>query len=441
MTLNKDLFEAQTPNKDIVEQFEIQRWLKGKNRGTKDVYLGAIRAYIEYTGLSPKQLIDQAEEDRKKSARERGDPEFKVSSFFEYLVNDYMQKGKGRKDRKPNGKIGLSRNLASAYANAVRGFYKQNGFPLIVSIPKAVPKKENFKLILRIPEIKRLVDATGNLRDRAIVLSIFQSGASIGEICDLKYEDVAYGLQTNEEPLHLHLIRKKEQTEYHTFLGTDAINAIKAYLAQRQRNKEILTDDSPLFILQHTTKCEGTRIKKIYPSLVEASLTKAAVKAGLVSEEKLRASDMSPCRPHAIRTAFISILKMAGMNNLIVEELCGHTLPGSQQPYWLCNIDELRKTYKEFEKYLSINGVADNQKLEELENKTKNFEQETKKNQNIIDELMENSKFKSAQINGLNSQINDTAGQLSNVTNLLAQVQENLTKLNNEMNLLKLQRE
>jgi hypothetical protein len=116
MIPNKGSIEAQTPNKSILEEYEIQRWLKGKSKGTKNFYLSAIRAFIEYTGLSPKQLIDSAEEDRKKSARERGDPEFKVSSFFEYLVNDYVQKGKGRKYRTANGKKGLSRNLACSFA-------------------------------------------------------------------------------------------------------------------------------------------------------------------------------------------------------------------------------------------------------------------------------------------------------------------------------------
>src|SRR5208283_2360694 len=129
-------------------------------------------------------------------------------------------------------------NLACTFAHAIQGFYKQNGFPLTVKIPKAVPKKENFKLTLRVPEIKLLINSANSLRDKAIIITLFQSGMSINELCNLTYGDIAAGLQTNEEPLNLHLIRKKEQVEYDTFIGGDSIEAIKAYLAQRQRNGE-----------------------------------------------------------------------------------------------------------------------------------------------------------------------------------------------------------
>jgi integrase/recombinase XerD len=132
-----------------------------------------------------------------------------------------------------------------------------------VKILKAVPKKENFKLTLRIPEIKSLLNATNSLCDKAIVLTLFQSGMSINERCNLTYGDLSTGLQTNEEPLNLHLIRKKEQVEYVTFLGADSNEAIKAYLAQRQRNEETLQHSTPLFILQFTTKPKSSKYKKI----------------------------------------------------------------------------------------------------------------------------------------------------------------------------------
>lgn len=90
--------------------------------------------------------------------------------------------------------------------------------------------------------------------------------------------------------------------EYDTFIGEDAIEAIKAYLAQRKR-------ESPLFIIQFTTDLKSSKLKRIYPSLIEAFVKSAVLKAGLVTQEQLDAADVNPCRPHPIRTAFISILK------------------------------------------------------------------------------------------------------------------------------------
>lgn len=432
MEQNNASNEAQIQNGAILEQFEVKKWLDGKNESTKRVYISALKTFIEYTKLTPIQLIDLAEEDRRKSARERGEPERKVLNFFKWLTTEYVQKRRGRGKKRVQDNKQLSRNLACTYSYAIMSFYKQNGFPLAVKIPKAVGKKENFKLTLRIPEIKRLLDATTTLRDKAIMLVLFMSGMSINELCYLTYGDVSNGLQNNEEPLYLHLIRKKEQVEYETFIGTEAIEAIKSYLAQRVRDGEILHDDSPLFIPEFTTNRNSNKIKEIYPSIVESFMKRAAIESGLVTKEKLKAADMSPCRPHALRTAFISILKLAGMNNTVVEYLVGHTISDTEKAYFKSTIDELRATYKKYEKYLSISGTVDNQKLEELENKSKTFEQETKNNQGIIQALMQNSNYKDAQIGNM-------TGQLTSVTTLMSQVQESLAKLNEDMNFHKLE--
>jgi hypothetical protein len=230
----------------------------------------------------------------------------------------------------------------------------------------------------------------------------------------------------------LHIIRQKENVEYETFLGTDAIEAIKSYLAQRVRDEEILDDDSPLFRIEFTTRKNGNKIKKIYPLLIECFMRRASFEAGLVSKEKLKSADMNPARPHALRTAFISILKLANMNNTLVEYFCGHSISPTEKAYMNFDVEELRKNYKQFEKYLSINAIVDHQKIEELENKSKTFEQESKNNQGIIQALMQNSNYKDAQINNMN-------GQLSSVSTLLSQVQDSLTKLNGDMDFHKLE--
>jgi integrase len=441
MTPDRDFIEAQSPNKAFFEaqQFEVKRWLQGKKEGTRHTYTSAIKAYVEYKKCTPKELIDQAEEDRKKSSRYRGQPEFDVKAFFDWLITDYPQKVRGRGKRKKVDKKGVSPNIAYTYANAIRGFYSANGFPLDIEIQKTPPKKENFKLALRPPDIKRLLDATTNLRDKAIILTLFQSGMSINECCNLTYADIAKGLETNEEPLNLHLIRKKEQVEYDTFIGAEAIEAIKAYLDQRRRKGEVLERITPVFILEFTTNLNSTKTKSIYAQLVEDSIRKAALKAGLVTQEQLALADMSPCRPHALRTAFMSILKMAGMNNTLVEYFSGHTISPTEKAYLRLTTDELKKTYKQYEKFLSISNNIDTQKIEELETKTKTFETETKNNQSIIKALMQNSDYKDIQINGLNTQISNTNGQLTSLTSLLTQVQDTLSKLNEDMDFHRLE--
>lgn len=395
---------------ELEKYSEVERWLTAKSRGSKFNYLSALRAFMEYTKLNPKELIDLAEADRKKSARERGEPERKVKSFFDWLLNEYRQKTRGvgrRESKKRNGKKGVSRNLAAMYCNAIKSFYKSNGFPLNVKIPKAAPKKENFKLILRVPEVKRLLDVATNVRDRAIILTLFQSGMSVSELCNLTYGDVAKGLRENEEPLHLHLIRKKELVEYDTFLGKDAVNMLKSYLDERKRSGEILKYDTPLFVKRFSRQnAKGGKVKKMNPTLIEASFRALAVKSGLVTEERLKKADINPCRPHALRASFISILKTAGMNNTAVEYLCGHTVPETEKAYWQVRTDELKRLYKKYEKYLSVSGMVDTEKLEALE-------QETKRRGDLIEVLLENSKLKDQKIAQLANTLNEIKNELS----------------------------
>lgn len=74
---------------ELINQPEIEKWIAGRTIGTKRSYLSAMRAYMEFTKLTPKQLIDQIEEDRQKSPREQGVPEVQLNKFYDWLVNEY----------------------------------------------------------------------------------------------------------------------------------------------------------------------------------------------------------------------------------------------------------------------------------------------------------------------------------------------------------------
>lgn len=80
-------------------------------------------------------------------------------------------------------------------------------------------------------QVKALVDHARTPRDRAIILTLFQSGMDVSTLCSLKYGDVAEGLSKEEHPLKLKPHRPKTGVEYYTFLGKDAVAALKAYIS------------------------------------------------------------------------------------------------------------------------------------------------------------------------------------------------------------------
>ena len=70
----------------------------------------------------------------------------------------------------------------------------------------------------------------------------------VSTLCSLKFGNVAEGLKKDEHPLKLELFRKKSGTEYYTFLGKDAVEAIRVYLADLKSRGREFKHETPLFL-------------------------------------------------------------------------------------------------------------------------------------------------------------------------------------------------
>ena len=68
----------------------LRRWLNTIIRpGTKYNYRSAFRAYAKYTGMTGKQLIDEALKDSKRDVRKRKDIVLtRLIGFYNWLKND-----------------------------------------------------------------------------------------------------------------------------------------------------------------------------------------------------------------------------------------------------------------------------------------------------------------------------------------------------------------
>jgi integrase len=335
---------------DLQDFPEVKKWVREKSEGSVNNYLTAMKLYMNFTGLNPEQMIDEAEEDMKKSRRDRGTPESRLLDFHEYLLTKHS-KMKGKR----TGSTGVSKNLAKMYFSAIRGFYKTNGFFLNVKTPRATNKKENFKLEFRPKDVKKLVDLAPSLRDKSIILSQFQGGLDVSTICSLNYGDIARELQEGKEPLMIHIIREKEGIEFHTFLGRDAIDALNLYIQEREKKYgEKLQYDTPLFVKEGAKKLSFERITT---NLIQNMFRDLVLTAGIVTENELEISDINPARPHALRSAFSTILKLEGVNELFVEYMLGHAIPYNGA-YFRPHSEELRRVYSEHERALSISEVS-----------------------------------------------------------------------------------
>lgn len=355
----------------LLEDRYFREFMEARSTGgTKDSYFTGWRNYLEFyrevkeEDVTPTLLLERAVEDRKRPLVDQGQPEREFSEWASWLMTGYRLTG--RDGKKTEDRLGLSPSGVRTYAAAVRSFYSYHGYALgkKARLPREARvngcKIENTKIEYRPEQVKKLLSAVRSLRDRAIVLIMFQSGMDISTVCSLDYGHVKEELEAGKEPLLIRVVRPKVGLNYRTLIGRDAIEALKAYLEDRTRRKgEKLGYDTPLFMQEG----RGTG-ERCGPKHFQDQMRDYVLAAGLVSRERLERADLSPARPHALRSGFSSILRLKGANERLIDYWMGHADPYGGA-YNQAGDEELREFYKGFEQHLSISGVSSLGEVEE----------------------------------------------------------------------------
>jgi len=366
----------------------LKRWLNSITRNsTKYGYKTAFKAYTLFTGKTASALIDEALEDAKKDPRHRQDVVItRLVQFYKWLKTEYPKMSRGKGEHKVISK-GVSDKLAHHFVNAVRSFYAT--FDITVRmrgrhrLPR--PRVTNKRMKVGSDQVKVLVDHARTPRDRAIILTLFQSGMDVSTLCSLNYGDVAEGLSKEEYPMKLELHRPKTGVEYYTFLGKNAVNALKAYVDDMQNRGVKFRNDTTLFLKERGKEPIST-------NLVQNMLKSIAMKSGFVDKEN-NGNEFNPLSPHALRESFGSLMINSGVPDTIVDFWLGHEIGEMAEAYKGVQYESLRKMYAEREKLLSI---SPKENLEELRAKLKGeIEEHNKQLQSMVNTLVsENIDFR-----------------------------------------------
>jgi hypothetical protein len=87
------------------------------------------------------------------------------------------------------------------------------------------------------------------LNPSASVLSLIPlSAEKTNGLCKNLNGDIKEGLAKGEHPLKIEPSRVKTGVEFYTFVGKDAVDALKAYLADMRSRGVEFTDKTPLFL-------------------------------------------------------------------------------------------------------------------------------------------------------------------------------------------------
>jgi len=228
----------------------------------------------------------------------------------------------------------LSKKWIKSCMAQLVAFFKVNGFKKgreldieAYSVPTRYRKRREY---VPLPsEIAKMVIAGRNPGEKAPLLFVYCSGLRNSTARAVRYCDLKGELDSGMEVVHVPITAEmkkldpdaaKGMVEYSSFIGREAVAALKEHLAWVEgRTGRSFPPEWPIF---PGRTMDGSPIKK---TTLEQLVKRLARRAGL---ERWR-----DVYPHCLRKAFENAVRNSGMDWKDQEILMGHILPGSMDTY------------------------------------------------------------------------------------------------------------
>ena len=269
--------------------------LRNLKPGTIRTYKNNVRDFLKFTNKHPDDLTCEDARD-----------------FLLYLKN------KGNKASTLNNKNGA---LVFFYKRVLGKLWDDNLVPRAIN-DYAVPK------VLSRAEIERLLDATPNLKYKAIFAIMYSSGLRISEVLHLNYDDIS---RTN---MQIYIHESKTHTSRYALLSKRALDILTEYWFQCGRPKGIL------FPNQWTGKY-------LTPSATGLEMRKSVERAGLPKD----------VHSHCLRHSFATHLLEDGVDIRYIQTLLGHRSPKSTEIYLHISTKALLGVKSPFDKEAGATNV------------------------------------------------------------------------------------
>jgi len=290
---------------------EINAWLRDRPRGTQKSFAESLLNFCKTMNVEPEEWrhMDKFE------ARDL------AWQFIEPLVKE-----------KPG--------VATVTMAALKSWYRNlNGERLPFDSGRGgkhnirlVQKKAPYEKIPSKQEVYRIVDMASSLRDKTILLTLFQSGIRLNALCSLRYGDVQG--QLGKDIIMLKITRdiddKLRGTNipfYYTFINGEGAETLRQYCELRHKQSK---PDTPLFYTRSRKAISDRWVWHIVKMCVE--------RAGF---------DRKTMWTHSLRKAFRKIVRQANIDDDDKEQLMGHRIRGSRQAYYdRKDVDLIREAYQ-----------------------------------------------------------------------------------------------
>ena len=342
------------PTKELLELRKIidtdkavSEWFKSiGNKRTISNYRNDFPKFLkfvrEYTSFkTPSEIIEQ----RRKDLQSK-DP--KTQRRFEALGKEFMHDLESQH---------LRRNSIKTYLRTMQSLFSRHYLNLKYARGELEPEPSEEDKIIREwtpsnEDVRLLYRLCKTARDRALLLTLYQSGFSEIDVLSLKIQDLGlydtggnWRLSLNED-LYICKLREKTNIPQKTMISRECLEEIRIYLQSRGFPKE--------GYLFETQKNEPMTIRAL------GEMFKALVESGF----KGRSSEW---QTRKLRDAFMNALLKAQVTQEVKDTMVGHKRQGARENYEITE-DTIRESYQNAFKFLTINGFGStSRKVEELE--------------------------------------------------------------------------
>ena len=190
------------------------------------------------------------------------------------------------------------RHVSTSYQNqsinAIKFYYERvlGGKRKVYMIDR--PREEQFlPEVLSTEEVTAILNATENLKHKAILITIYSAGLRIGEAINLKIKDI------DSQRMQIRVEQGKGKKDRYTLLGIKTLDILRKYVAE-YKPKEWLF--------------EGAKGEKYAPRSIQEILKKSVAKTNIQKRVTV----------HTLRHSFATHLLEAGTDLRYIQSLLGH---------------------------------------------------------------------------------------------------------------------
>jgi len=294
-----------------------------KGEATKEIYARNFAEFLKFVNMNPDQLLAQRQDDILNR-------DIKTQRRIESQFLSFIAKKK---------KEGYAAATLQIIFASIRSFFEIHYCPLRMR-RKDYPtgdsngvRRATKEAILKVLYDKR---TRNKATERAMFLFLKDSGLRISDARRLNCGFFLEALEKNPDTdlIPISIITQKTKLLAKTFIGEEAIEAIKDYLEERKEGSrhvapETITKESPLF----RTWTSG-EVKRIPRGSFSGLIREAFVRNG---EKRMSA--------HSLRKKLQTDLEKAGVNPNWIDQILGHKLINSRDAYSLPTDEELREAY------------------------------------------------------------------------------------------------